>query len=129
MSAPAASSLHIIIVGLDPKSSSLPKGVDGAQIAAALQKDFDRIRAANIQLDSVWVAPTDIQSLNDHLKQHKYDAIVVGAGVRIQLQMGVLLEQIVEAAISSNSNIKVLFNEGADKSSDAIMRAFKVEIP
>ncbi|KAI1122900.1 hypothetical protein F5Y10DRAFT_252940 [Nemania abortiva] len=103
------------------------------EIRVKLATDHDRIRRAGItpvmfQLNSL-EQEKGLKDLEGLLQDGNYDAIGIGAGVRLQTDYTGLFETIVNMCRTITPSVPLMFNDGPDGSAATIERLLGVRIP
>ncbi|KAI1168567.1 hypothetical protein F5B18DRAFT_595644 [Nemania serpens] len=103
------------------------------EIRAQLDADHGRIQRAGITPIEFQLNPLEqekgLQDLEGLLREGNYDAIGIGAGVRLHPEYTSLFEAIVNACRTIAPSVPLLFNDGPGGSAATIERVFGVHIP
>jgi hypothetical protein len=103
------------------------------EIRAKLDADHTRIQRAGITCIELQLDPLDqekgLKDLEVLLREEKYDAIGIGAGVRLNPEHTVLFETMVNMCIRIAPSIPLLFNDRPGGSAETLERVFGVHIP
>ncbi|KAI0455685.1 hypothetical protein F5B21DRAFT_471285 [Xylaria acuta] len=103
------------------------------EIRAKLDADHDRIQRAGITPVSFELNPLEIEKgltdLGALLREGKYDAIGIGAGVRLNPDYSALFETIVNLCRTIAPSVPLMFNNGPGGSVETLERVLGVHIP
>ncbi|KAI1752434.1 hypothetical protein F4782DRAFT_501870 [Xylaria castorea] len=102
------------------------------EIRAKLDADHDRIRRAGITPVSFELNPQEkekgLADLGSLLREEKYDAIGIGAGVRLHPDYTALFETIVNLCRTTAPSVPLMFNDGPGGSVKTLERVLGVHI-
>ncbi|KAI0405341.1 hypothetical protein F4802DRAFT_562738 [Xylaria palmicola] len=102
------------------------------EIRAKLDADHARIQRAGIQPVVFHLDPLEkekgLRRLEALLQEGQYDAIGIGAGVRLHPEYTSLFETIVNMCVAAAPGVPLLFNDGPGASAETIERVFGVHI-
>lgn len=94
-------------------------------LAPLLEKGEKKMKEAGIQYAQVDVTPEEgVEPVVKYLKEHKVDAVVIGAGIRRDMDLTYFMEQLIETAKTHAPHCKILFNTGPDTALEATQRWF-----
>jgi hypothetical protein len=84
------------------------------------------LRAAGYEVDNCLIETGDAgaQKARDWLTAKRYDAVLIGAGVRLVASNTVLFEAIINAAHAANPDCRFVFNYSPTSTPDDIRRWF-----
>jgi len=103
------------------------------EIAAKLHADHARIQRAGITPIAFYLDPQEqekgLQNLESLLRQEKYEAIGIGAGVRFNSEHTALFETMVNMCRTIAPNVPLMFNDGPGGSTETVQRVLGVHIP
>ncbi|KAI1109978.1 hypothetical protein F5Y14DRAFT_430492 [Nemania sp. NC0429] len=103
------------------------------EIRAKVDADHERIQHAGITPIELRLNPLEkekgLQDLEGLLREGNYDAIGIGAGVRLHPEYTSLFETIVNMCRTIAPSVPVLFNDGPGGSAVTIERLFGIHIP
>ncbi|KAI3343402.1 hypothetical protein F4824DRAFT_439799 [Ustulina deusta] len=103
------------------------------EIGAKIHDDHARIQRAGITLVPYLINPLEqekgLQDVELLLREGGYNAIGIGAGVRLNPAYTALFERIVNMCIAIAPGVPFLFNDGPGGSSKTIERVLGVHIP
>ncbi|KAI1180063.1 hypothetical protein F4777DRAFT_530811 [Nemania sp. FL0916] len=103
------------------------------EIRAKLDADHARIQRAGITTVEVQLDPLDLEKglleFKAYLAKRDFDAVGIGAGVRLHPDYAALFENIVNVCRTTVPNVPLLFNDGPGGSAVTIERVFRVHIP
>jgi hypothetical protein len=120
-----------IQIGLDPDviDYSAPdfaqfRGLSKEKLRAANDDNVAALRAAGYHVDNCLVAcgQADADKARQWLEANRYDAVLIGAGVRLVAGNTLLFESIVNAAHVSQPGCRFVFNRAAVATPDDIRR-------
>lgn len=120
-----------IQIGLDPEviDYSSPdfaqfRGLSKAVLRAANDENIDALRAAGYQVDNCLIefGEAGVAKARQWLDTKRYDAVLIGAGVRLVATNTLLFESIVNAAHMAQPGCRFVFNQAAKATPDDIRR-------
>ncbi|KAI1824876.1 hypothetical protein F4861DRAFT_223130 [Xylaria intraflava] len=118
------------VPGVAAPASFYERFGSGENVKTELIADHARITRAGITPVVFHLDPSQqekhLKDFEAHLQEGKYDAIIIGAGVRVHPDYTVLFETLVNLCHTVAPNIPLLFNDGPSGSSKALERVFKV---
>ena len=93
------------------------------EISAKIRADHDRIRRAGITTVTYLINSNELEKglkdVESLLREGGYDAIGIGAGVRIVPTHSELFEHLVNMCIKNAPGVPLMFNDGPDGSTKA----------
>lgn len=122
-----------IQIGLDPDviDYSSPEfarfpGLSRRTLRAANDDNVAALRAAGYRVDNCLIDFGDagLQQARKWLEANRYDAVLIGAGVRLVASNTLLFEAIVNVAHTTQPGCRFVFNHAATSSPDDIRRWF-----
>jgi hypothetical protein len=122
-----------IQIGLDPDviDCASPdfaqfRGLTTEGLRAANADNVAGLRAAGYQVDNCLIGFGDagVDKARQWLETKHYDAVLIGAGVRLVASNTLLFEAIVNAAHTSQPGCRFVFNRAAQSTPDDIRRWF-----
>jgi hypothetical protein len=122
-----------IQIGLDPDviDCASPdfaqfRGLTTKGLRAANADNVAGLRAAGYQVDNCLIGFGDagVDKARQWLETKHYDAVLIGAGVRLVASNTLLFEAIVNAAHTSQPGCRFVFNRAAQSTPDDIRRWF-----
>jgi hypothetical protein len=125
--------LTAIQIGLDPDviDCASPdfaqfRGLTTKGLRAANADNVAGLRAAGYQVDNCLIGFGDagVDKARQWLETKHYDAVLIGAGVRLVASNTLLFEAIVNAAHTSQPGCRFVFNRAAQSTPDDIRRWF-----
>lgn len=120
-----------IQIGLDPEliDYSSPdfaqfRGLSKDRLRAANDENVSALRAAGYQVDNclIDVGAAGVEKARRWLDAKHYDAVLIGAGVRLVASNTLLFESIVNAAHVAQPSCRFVFNQAAKATPDDIRR-------
>ncbi|GAA2789922.1 hypothetical protein [Mycolicibacterium pallens] len=120
-----------IQIGLDPEliDYSSPdfaqfRGLSKDRLRAANDENVAALRAAGYQVDNclIDVGAAGVEKARRCLDARHYDAVLIGAGVRLVASNTLLFESIVNAAHVAQPSCRFVFNQAAKATPDDIRR-------
>lgn len=120
-----------IQIGLDPEviDYSSPDfaqfpGLTRERLRAANDDNVAALRAAGYQVDNCLIdfGEAGADKARRWLEANRYDAVLIGAGVRLVANNTLLFESIVNAAHITQPGCRFVFNRGAQSTPDDIRR-------
>ena len=121
MSTDAASGLRFLTVGVPADHPSVPPDMQ-PKVAEMLAKADEQFAHCNFPVEHVNVSPEDSSEFARRLSSERVDAVVIGNGVRSNIELTYFLEQLVELIHTKAPQCKVLFNTTPMDVVDAIHR-------
>ena len=125
-----------MLIGLPPghksavlAGASAPPPEMRAKIKAQLEALPDQMHALGVDFDFFDVSPEDtdgLTKLRNALKGKPYDGVVIGNGVRSNMEMTGWMEQIINVIHEAAPQAKLLFNTTPQTSIDAVRRWFPI---
>ena len=121
----------VIQIGLDPdvidcSSTDFAQfpGLSREKLRAANDENVAALRAAGYQIDSclIDVGEAGADKARQWLAAKHYDAVLIGAGVRLVASNTLLFESIVNAAHTTQPGCRFVFNRAAVATPDDIRR-------
>lgn len=119
----------ILVVGFDPTlvDFSTPEMVaahlTAETVLAGIAAENDRIRALGYDVERCHVAPdTDLQTVRDRLASNRWDAVVIGAGMRTRPEAWLLFERAINLVHELAPNARICFPSGPTDAAEAIQR-------
>jgi hypothetical protein len=122
---------QVLVIGLDPDfiDFSAPAiaatGITAEKIRGGLEGDGTTLRGLGYQADVLWIDDGDTaeQVLRERLGQTRYDAVMIGAGLRTLPTYGLLFEKLVNAVHEAAPQAKFAFNSNPADTAEAVRRA------
>jgi hypothetical protein len=120
-----------IQIGLDPdvidcESPDFARfeGLTKKKLRQANDDNVDRLRAAGYQVDNCLIdfGETGTKKARQWLAAKRYDAVLIGAGIRLVVANTLLFEAIVNAAHATQPGSRFVFNCSAAATPDDIRR-------
>ncbi|MCW2558054.1 MAG: hypothetical protein JWP55_2018 [Mycobacterium sp.] len=120
-----------IQIGLDPDVIDVEspdfahfRGLTRQKLAKANGDNVAGLRAAGYDVDNCLIdfGEAGIEKARTRLGAKRYDAVLIGAGVRLVANNTLLFEAIVNAAHSANPDCRFVFNYSATSTPDDIRR-------
>jgi spermidine synthase len=121
----------VIQIGLDPEvidysSADFAQfsGLTEERLRAANDDNVAALRAAGYHVDNCLIdfANAGADKARRLLQANRYDAVLIGAGVRLVASNTLLFESIVNAAHITQPGCRFVFNRGAQSTPDNIRR-------
>ncbi|KAI1433964.1 hypothetical protein GGR50DRAFT_452848 [Xylaria sp. CBS 124048] len=133
---PSATPKNLLLTGFVP-TVAVPAAMHeqygtAEEIGAKVQADHERIRNAGIDVVTFLFDPFEEKALDKFdslLREGNYDAIGIGAGVRVHPDHVALFETMVNMCGKAAPGIPLLFNDGPGGSVATLERVFKIQIP
>lgn len=121
----------VLVIGLDPDfiDFSAPPvagtGVTAEKIRGGLEGDGTRLRGLGYEADILWVddGATAERVLRERLGEVRYDAVMIGAGLRTLAPYALLFEALVNAVHEAAPQAKFAFNSNPADTAEAVQRA------
>jgi hypothetical protein len=120
-----------IQVGLDPDAIDYSSadfaqfpGLSKEKLRAANEQNVAGMRAAGYHVDNCLIdfGPAGADKARQWLEAKRYDAVLIGAGVRLVPGNTLLFESIINAAHVAQPNCRFVFNRAAVATPDDIRR-------
>ena len=120
----------VLVIGLDPDfvDFSAPQiaasGITADKIRAGLEGDGERLNGLGYQTDILWIDDGDTAErvLRDRLGQSRYDAVLIGAGLRTLPPYALLFEALVNAVHEAAPQARFAFNTNPADTAQAVQR-------
>ena len=121
----------VLVIGLDPNfiDFSAPPvagtGVTAEKIRGGLEGDGKKLNALGYHADILWVDDGDTAEkvLRERLGQTRYDAVMIGAGIRTLPPYALLFEALVNAVHEAAPQARFAFNSNPADTAQAVQRA------
>ena len=121
----------VLVIGLDPDfiDFSAPQvagsGVTAEKIRGGLEGDGKKLNGLGYQADILWVDDGDTAEkvLRERLGQTRYDAVMIGAGIRTLPPYALLFEALVNAVHAAAPQARFAFNSNPADTAQAVQRA------
>jgi len=117
----------VLLIGLAPNAVDFSKvpGLDEAKLAAGLQAGLEEVVAAGFDAtwcltDSTWESAEP--QISACLAANRYDAVMIGAGVRTIPEHFLLFERVINLVHTGAPGAKLCFNTSPDTTLAAIRR-------
>ena len=116
--------LHPDVVDFDSADFSQFKGLSKEGLIRAHSDNVAGLRAAGYEIDNCLIATgaAGAEKARTWLSAKRYDAVLIGAGVRLVASNTLLFEAIVNAAHAANPCCRFVFNYSATSTPDDIRR-------
>lgn len=116
--------LHPDAVDYESADFSQFKGLSKESLTRANADNLVGLRAAGYEVDNCLIATgvAGVQQARTWLSSKRYDAVLIGAGVRMVANNTLLFEAIVNAAHAANPGCRFVFNCSATSTPDDIRR-------
>ncbi|KAI1367728.1 hypothetical protein F5Y08DRAFT_297464 [Xylaria arbuscula] len=103
------------------------------EIGAKIRADHDRIQRSGITTVPYLINSRELEKglkdVESLLREGSYDAIGIGAGVRLVPEYLGLFERLVNMCIANAPGVPLMFNDGPDGTTRAIERVLGLHIP
>lgn len=116
----------VLLIGLEPTLvdfSSLP-GLDATKVANSLKAQQQSLR--DLGFDADWcltdLGETAEAVVRDALDAKRYEAVLIGAGIRTLPAHFVLFERLINVVHVSAPRAKICFNTRPDDTQEAVLR-------
>jgi hypothetical protein len=126
-------SVTVLQTGLDPDLIDFTRpgftqfaGIDRDMLRKANNDNVAGLRAAGFDVDNVLIdfGDTAVDVIRDAIKHRRYDAVLIGAGVRLVAGNTELFEQLVNLVHTELPSARFVFNSGPESTPDDIYRWF-----
>ncbi len=113
---------YALSIGWHPDAPGLP--MTAADVRRGLEAAKERLEKLGYPTDLCLLRaePSDMELVENTLRAKRYDAIVVGAGIRLQPQHHLLFEKIVNLVHAPAPQARICFNTTPLDTSDAVLR-------
>lgn len=124
MSLPA----RILLIGQDPDtvdySVAALSSFDAEKVKAGLAEGARRFAEAGIEVDHVLTdaGATAAQRVAEALAKHRYEVVIIGAGIRMQPSTTGLLETVLNTIVFHQPQARIGFNTSPVDSLEAVQR-------
>lgn len=128
---PGARNKAVVIIGLDPAilDFSSPEfaafpGINAAKIMAGLTSSQKQLAAMGYDVDVCLIdyGATAVAVATAHLKQKKYDCVMIGAGIRALPSTFLLFEKLINVVHEHAPMAKICFNTNPADTTEAVQR-------
>jgi NAD(P)-dependent dehydrogenase (short-subunit alcohol dehydrogenase family) len=121
----------ILIIGENPDSTrpeDHPAGVTAETIRAALHEARAALRAKGHEAAILWTTSADrvANELADAVRGHRYDVLVIGAGLRVLPPMAAQFERLMNAIREHAPTARLAFNSRPEDTAEAAERQLAV---
>ncbi|MDT5065632.1 MAG: hypothetical protein QOK02_1787 [Mycobacterium sp.] len=116
--------LHPDVIDVESPAFAQFKGLTREKLAEANSANVAGLRAAGYDVDNCLIDFGDagLEKARTWLSAKSYDAVLIGAGVRLVANNTLLFEAIVNAAHSANPGCRFVFNYSPTSTPDDIRR-------
>jgi hypothetical protein len=116
--------LHPDAIDYESADFSQFKGLTKQRLTKANSANVAGLRAAGYEVDNclIQTGEAGAQKARTWLATKRYDAVLIGAGVRLVARNTLLFEAIVNAAHAANPDCRFVFNYSATSTPDDIRR-------
>src|SRR5688572_10109941 len=122
----------ILVIGIDPKTidfsnPELVPGLTVEKIEAGMKAEQEKLNRLGFKADFFLfsLTETNVSTLATHLKNSRYDGIVVGAGIRVPHNTFGLFEKVINAVHENATDARIMFNTLPTNTTEAIQRWFE----
>ena len=116
----------VLFIGLDPDVVDYGRwpGLTEEKLRAALETDRDALAAAGYDVAICFIdrGETAERVIGDALARKRYDAVMIGAGVRRDDEQFLLFEKAINAVHPGAPDARICFNTGPFDSTTAVRR-------
>jgi hypothetical protein len=122
---------QILLIGIDPllldfsspEFASMP-GLTPEKIEAGTKASLDELNALGYVAEKCWVdlGATASETVIAKLKERSYDAIIIGAGIRVMESNFLLFEKLVNTVHAHAPQTKICFNTSPKDNVEAVRR-------
>lgn len=117
---------RVLYIGLDPAllDASMMPGFDAAMVAAGIERAMADLDAGGV--DAKW-CPVDLGAtaedvVRGELERATYDAVVIGAGLRVAPPLFLLFERLLNVVHRNAPSAKICFNTRPTDTLEAVRR-------
>ncbi|WP_033340398.1 hypothetical protein [Catenuloplanes japonicus] len=102
------------------------KGLDREKLRRANDDNVARLRAAGFEVDNILIdfGETAADVIRKAIATTRYDAVLIGAGVRLVASNTLLFEELVNLVHTELPHARFVFNRGPESTPDDILRWF-----
>lgn len=124
------SAIRVLFVGFDPAKMDLSEFDDARGVAAKIQTGIDQSidRLTELGYEAKFCPINENREAEDvvreRLRDHQFDCVVIGAGVRLISKHTILFESLVNAVCDMLPNAKLVFNSTPADAAEAVQRWF-----
>jgi hypothetical protein len=125
---------HILLIGIDPllldfsspDFASMP-GLTAEKIEAGTRVALDELNTLGYLAEKCWVdlGATASETVIARLKEKSYDAIIIGAGIRVAESNFLLFEKLVNTVHAHAPQAKICFNTSPKDNVAAVKRVLE----
>jgi hypothetical protein len=123
------SNKHVLVVGLDPTLIDFSKpgyapGMSAAKVLAGIKSSEDELTRLGYSVENCLTdfGETAEAVVQSHLKQKRWDCIMIGAGVRANPSNFLLFEKLVNVVHEHAPQAKLCFNQLPHDTAEAVKR-------
>ena len=113
----------ILMVGLPAHSPNVPQHMQQT-VEDSIHRCFDLFKAVDVELVHALVEPGQLQPLEKELRAKRFDGVVIGNGIRANMELTPTMEQVIEMVHRMAPHAVLIFNTAPDDSLDAVRRWF-----
>jgi hypothetical protein len=118
---------EVLLIGINPQFidfSKLPPDINAAMIRQEALLANEQLIAAGYNIHNCFIdlGETAEATVSDLLDTHKFDCIMIGAGIRTLPEHTVLFEKVINLIHSSTSTSKICFNTRPADTLQAVQR-------
>lgn len=121
-----AGSKRVLFIGLDPAVVDYSRwpGLTKEKLKAALQADHDELVQSGFEVTLCFIdrGETAERVIEEALSARRYDAVMIGAGVRKDEEHFLLFEKAINVVHRSAPDARICFNTGPTDSAAAVRR-------
>lgn len=116
------SSPSVVLIGLPPKHDLVPRDLNFG-VAEALENVVSQMAQAGIDYEFIGVTPEEgVADLGRKLQARHRDVVVIGNGIRREMDLTPFMEQIIDVIRQSVPQAKLGFNTRPDDTINAAKR-------
>ena len=121
MSSATGQKLNFLTIGLPAHHPSVPDHIR-PKVAEMLEKANEQFKHCNAPIEHIAVTPDDYTQFVQRLTADQPAAVVIGNGIRSNLELTHFMEQLIDAMHTHAPQCRVLFNTTPMTVVDAIQR-------
>lgn len=121
---------NVLLIGLDPAliDFSQPEfaatGLDAKKVSAALKASEDELTRLGYSVEMCFTdfGETAAAVVKRHLKQKRFDCVLIGAGVRAMPSNFLLFEKLINVVHEHAQQAKICFNTSPSDTAESVRR-------
>ncbi len=127
--------IPILLIGMNPFTldfslPGFPEGMTAEMVMEGIRSEQEKLAELGYTLDTYLpdLDISDLSVLEKLLQEHRYDGIIIGAGIRVPPSNFILFEQFINTVHRFAPQAKIMFNTNPADNVTAVQRWFREEI-